>query len=158
MISKDAVIQEVNEYLQDAGYYPVDVIITPDNKITVEIDAFEGVSLDFCAELNRHLEKVLSPEIDNYDLEVCSAGLTQPFKVLNQYRKNLGKEVEVVIKTGAKLKGVLKEVTDEYFVIETEKQTIDKGAEKSKRKVTVKEETKFAYNEIKTTKYILRFR
>ena len=155
MIFKDSVIQEVNTFLSDTGYYPVDIIVTPENKIIVEIDAYTGVSIDFCVNLNRYLETKLSPEIDECELEVCSAGITQPFKVLNQYRKNLGKEVEVVAKTGIKLTGILKEVSSEFFVIEVEKRV---KAENGKKKLTITEEVKFAYNEIKTTKYILRFR
>ncbi len=155
MILKYAVIQEVNAFLLNSGYYLVDINITSDNKITVEIDAFEGVSIDFCVDLNKHLETKLSPEIENYELEVCSAGITQPFKVLNQYRKNIGKEVEVIVKSGMKYTGKLKEVSEEFFVLETEKRA---KAENSKKKITITEEAKFTYNEIKTTKYILRFR
>ena len=155
MILKESVLQEVNSFLINTGYYLVDIIITPDNKITVEIDAFDGVSIDFCVRLNNHLESRLSPEIEEYELEVCSAGITQPFKVLNQYHKNIGNEVEVVAKSGLKYSGILKQVTEEFFVIEIEKRI---KAENSKKKINITEELKFAYTEIKTTKYILRFR
>ncbi len=155
MILKSTVTQVVESFLSNTDYYLVDVIISADNKITVEIDAIDGVSIDFCVELNRHLETQLLPEIEEYELEVCSAGLTQPFKVLKQYNKNIGNEVEVIAKSGMKYTGILKEVTDDFFVIETEKLV---KQENQKRKTSVKENLKFQYHEIKTTKYILRFR
>jgi len=155
MIAKETVNQIVESFLSGTDYYPVDVKITPDNRISVEIDSFEGVSIDFCAELNRHIQSVLGTEIDEYELEVSSAGLTEPFKVKKQYEKNIGNEVETVTKNGKKIAGILTEVNDEAFVLETEKTEKPEG---SKRKVTVTEYLSFKYEEIKNTKYIIRFK
>ncbi len=155
MIAKETVNQIVEEFLSGTNYYPVDVKITPDNRISVEIDSFDGVSIDFCAELNRHIQSVLGIEIDDYELEVSSAGLTEPFKVKKQYEKNIGNEVETVTKAGKKFAGILTEVNDEAFVLETEKTEKPEG---SKRKVTVTEYLSFKYEEIKNTKYIIRFK
>jgi ribosome maturation factor RimP len=106
-------------------------------------------------EVNRHIESELDREIEDYELEVSSAGLNEPFKVLKQYLKNVGNEVEVLTKTGKKITGVLVEVHDNIFVLEIEKTEKPEG---SKRKVTVIENLTFAYEEIKTTKYIIRFK
>ncbi len=155
MIAKDTVNQIVEDFLSGTNYYPVDIKITPDNRISIEIDSFDGVSIDFCAELNRHIQSVVGTEIDDYDLEVSSAGLTEPFKVKKQYEKNIGNEVETVTKGGKKITGILTEVNDEAFVLETEKTEKPDGA---KRKVTVTEYLSFKYEEIKNTKYIIRFK
>lgn len=155
MISKDSVNQIITDYLANTDYYLVDLNISGDNKISVEIDSFDGVSIDFCVELNRHIETQLDRETEDYELEVSSAGLTEPFKVIKQYEKNIGNEVEVLTKTGKKLSGVLNQVSEETFAIEIEKTEKPEG---SKRKITVQEELTFHYSEVKYTKYIIRFK
>ncbi|MEI6753292.1 MAG: ribosome assembly cofactor RimP [Paludibacter sp.] len=155
MILKDAINQIVENYLIETNYYLVDVKITPDNRISVEIDSFDGVSIDFCAELNKHIETQFDREVEDYELEVSSAGLTEPFKVLKQYEKNFGNEVEVLTKTGKKLSGILTAANESDFELEIERTEKSEG---SKRKVTVIEHITFKYEEIKHTKYIIRFK
>ena len=155
MILKDTINQIVENYLIESDYYLVDVKLSPDNRISVEIDSFEGVSIDFCAELNKHIEAQFDREVEDFELEVSSAGLTEPFKVIKQYEKNIDNEVEVLTKTGKKFAGILAEVHETEFVLEIEK--IEKP-EGSKRKVTVIESLTFNYEEIKHTKYIIRFK
>ena len=111
MIDKQQVIDLTNEWLADKEYFLVDVVISKDDKITVEIDHAEGVWIEDCAELSRHIENGLNGEADDYELEVGSAGLGQPFKVVQQYQNHIGLEVEVLTKDGKKLKGIMKEAT-----------------------------------------------
>lgn len=155
MITKELVSQLVDSYLEPTDYYLVDVKITPDNRISVEIDSFEGVSIDFCVELSKHIEQQIDREVEDYELEVSSAGLTEPFKVIQQYQKNLGNEVEVLTKNGKKSTGILTDVKSTGFVIAVEKQVKPEGA---KRKVTVTDEEEYSFEDIKTTKYIIRFK
>lgn len=155
MILKDSVVQIVKSYLAKTDYYLVDVKVSIDNRISVEIDRFEGVSIDFCSELSKAIEKKLDRNVEDYELEVSSAGLTAPFKVLKQYEKNIGNEVEVVTRDGKKLVGVLVDFSEENIILEQEKQVKPEGA---KRKITVKEENTIPFENIKTTKYIIRFK
>ena len=155
MISKDSVYQVVEQFIVDTDYFLVDIKVTPDNRVMVEIDSFEGVKIDFCAELNRHIESQIDREIEDYDLEVGSAGLTEPFKVQKQYEKNLGNEVETLTKEGKKFNGILTEVNSTGFELEIEKSEKPEGA---KRKILVTENLTFQYDDIKTTKYIIRFK
>jgi len=155
MISKDSIYQAVEEFLAATDYFLVDIKVTQDNRVLVEIDSFEGVTIEFCAELNRHIESQIDREIEDYELEVGSAGLTEPFKVLKQYEKNLGNEVETLTKDGKKISGILTEVRETEFVIEIEKSEKPEGA---KRKIIVNESLTFPYEDIKTTKYIIRFK
>lgn len=155
MISKDSIYQSVEQFLADSDYYIVDVKVTPDNHISVEIDSFDGVSLEFCVEVNRHIESQFDREAEDYQLEVSSAGLTEPFKVKKQYEKNIGNEVETLTKAGKKITGILTEARDNEFVLQTEKTVKPEGA---KRKMTVVENLTFAYDDIKNTKYIIRFK
>lgn len=155
MILKNTINQIVENYLIDTNYYLVDTKVTPDNRISVEIDSFDGVSLEFCAELNRHIESQFDREVEDFELEVSSAGLTEPFKVVKQYEKNIGNEVETLTKDGKKTIGVLTEVNENQFVLQVEKVEKLEGA---KRKTTVIEDITFSYEDIKNTKYIIRFK
>ena len=144
-----------NEWLANKEYFLVDVVISRDDKITVEIDHAEGVWIEDCAELSRHIESGLSRETEDYELEVGSAGLGQPFKVLQQYQNHIGLEVEVLTKDGKKLKGILKEATEEAFTVSVSKKEKKEGA---KRPVLVEDDMRFTYDSIKYTKYIIKFK
>ena len=155
MIDRQQVIDLTNEWLADKEYFLVDVIISKDDKITVEIDHAEGVWIEDCAELSRHIENGLSRETEDYELEVGSAGLGQPFKVTQQYRNHIGMEVEVLTKEGKKLKGILKDASDEEFTLTVTKKEEKEGA---KRPQLVEEDLIFPYDGVKYTKYIINFK
>ncbi len=155
MIDRQQVIDLTNEWLADKEYFLVDVIISKDDKITVEIDHAEGVWIEDCADLSRHIESQLSRETEDYELEVGSAGLGQPFKVIQQYRNHIGLEVEVLTKEGRKLKGILKDAADSSFTLTVSKKEKPEGA---KRPILVEEDLQFAYDSVKYTKYIINFK
>ncbi len=150
MIQKDIITNLVISKLTDTRYFLVDIMVSTDNVIKVEIDADEGVDIDFCVELNRFIEANFDREVEDYELEVGSAGLTSPFKVKRQYEKNLNNDVEVLASNGVKHDGVLVEVGDESFVIEETKMIRKEG---DKRKKAYSERVEFKYTEIKYTKY-----
>ena len=154
-IEKDIVYQLVREGLAGTDCFIVDVQVKPGNVIIVEIDNKEGVDIDRCVSLHRFIESHLDRDIEDYELEVGSAGITSPFKVIEQYQKNIGNEVEVLTKAGMKLNGILKSVSDDKFVVTIIKKV---KTETSKRKVEVEEDLTFGYDEIKYTKYLIRFK
>ncbi|KAA4248560.1 ribosome assembly cofactor RimP, partial [Bacteroides ovatus] len=90
MIDKNVVTRIVDEWLEGKDYFLVDVTVSPDDKIVVEIDHAEGVWIDDCVELSRYIEPKLAREEEDYELEVGSAGIRQPFKVLQQYLIHIG--------------------------------------------------------------------
>ena len=155
MIDRNVVSGIVNEWLEDKEYFLVDVSVSPQDKIVVEIDHAEGVWIDDCVELSRFIESKLDREEEDYELEVGSAGIGQPFKVLQQYHNHVGREVEVMTNEGNKLEGVLKEVTPENFTITVAKKVKPEGA---KRPKMVEQDITYAYNEIKYTKYLISFK
>ncbi len=155
MIEKGIVYQLVREGLAGTDCFIVDVQVKPGNVIIVEIDNKEGVDIDRCVSLHRFIESHLDRDIEDYELEVGSAGITSPFKVIEQYQKNIGNEVEVLTKAGMKLNGILKSVSDDKFVVTIIKKV---KTETSKRKVEVEEDLTFGYDEIKYTKYLIRFK
>ena len=155
MIDKNVVKKLVDEWLQDQEYFLVDIEISPDNRIVVEIDHADGVWIEDCVALSRYIEERLSRDDEDYELEVGSAGITSPFKVLRQYVKNIGNEVEMLLKNGSKLTGVLKSADENGVVVSVEKKVKPEGA---KRKVTVVEDESYTFDEIKYTKYLIRFK
>ena len=102
-----------------------------------------------------YIESKLNREDEDYELEVGSAGIGQPFKVLQQYINHIGKEVEVLTKDGRKLSGVLKEADEQHFVVTIQKKVKEEGA---KRPKLVDEDLTFTYEEIKYTKYLISFK
>ena len=155
MIDRNVVSGIVNEWLEDKEYFLVDVSVSPDDKIVVEIDHAEGVWIDDCVELSRFIESKLDREEEDYELEVGSAGIGQPFKVLKQYLIHIGKEVEVLTKDGKKLEGVLKDANEENMTVTIQKKVKPDGA---KRPKLVEEDVTYTYNDIKHTKYLISFK
>ena len=117
MIDKELIVKLVEEKLASSSNYLVDVAVQPGNIIVVEIDNDESVCIDDCVELSRYLEDHLDRDVEDFELEVGSAGITSPFKVLRQYQKNIGNEVEVLLTAGVKLTGVLKSADENGIVL-----------------------------------------
>lgn len=155
MIEKNIVRQIVEEWLQDKDYFLVDVSVSNDNRIVVEIDHAEGVWIEDCVELSRFIESKLDREKEDFELEVGSAGIGHPFKVHQQYVNHLGKDVEVLTLDGKKYQGELHEVNDDTFSILRQ---VKKKEEGSKRPRLVDELVTFSYDEIKYTKYLISFK
>ena len=155
MIDRNVVKSLAEEWLQGNEYFLVDVIMTPEDRIVVEIDHADGVWIEDCAELSRFLQEKLGEELGDYELEVGSAGIGQPFKVEQQYKNHIGDEVEVLQLDGLKLKGILKAVDGRQFTITVqEKQTV----EGKKRPVMVDVDKNYSMDEVKSVKYLLAFK
>ena len=155
MIEKKTVCQIVDEWLEDKDYFLVEVIISPDDKIVVEIDHKEGVWIEDCVELSRYIESRLNREDEDYELEVGSAGIGQPFKVLQQYVNHVGSEVDVLTADGRKLHGVLTAAGPESFEVTMK---VKKKLEGEKRPRLVDEAVTLRYTEVKYTKYSISFK
>ncbi|MDR1763448.1 MAG: ribosome assembly cofactor RimP [Dysgonamonadaceae bacterium] len=155
MLEKSYISKIADDFLNGSENYLVSVEVSPDNAVVVTIDNDRGVSIDDCIALNRFIESKLDRDAEDYELEVGSAGISQPFKVLRQYQKNVGKEVEVLTVAGKKLTGTLKSADENGFVLTVENKVKPEGA---KRKVLVEEDLAFRYDEIKKTNYLIRFK
>lgn len=155
MIDKNIVRNLVEEWLQDKDYFLVDVEINPDNRIVVEIDHVDGVWIEDCVELSRFIEDHLDRDKEDFELEVGSAGLGQPFKVPQQYVNFIGKDVEVLTADGKKLQGVLKSVDGNDFVVTVKEKVKEEG---KKRPVIKDVDYGFQMDSVKYTKYLLNFK
>ena len=107
MIDKSALTAVLERGMEGTDLFLVDVRISKDNNIVVEIDSDTSVDIDECIRLNRLVESEFDRDEEDYELEIGSAGLTSPLRVERQYHKNEGNEVEVLTADGRKLKGIL---------------------------------------------------
>ena len=155
MIDKQLVSDIATKYLNETSMFLVDVAVRPGNIIVVEIDSEEGISIEDCIKLSKSIESHFDRDAEDFELEVGSAGITSPFKIPRQYAKNIGNEVEVLTKFGQKLSGILKSSDDTGFTITITKMVKPEGA---KRKVAVEEDFSYKYDEVKYTKYLIRFK
>ena len=155
MIDKNAVKKLVEEWLQGKDYFLVGVEVSPDDKIVVEIDHADGVWIEDCVELSKYIESHLSRDEEDYELEVGSAGLGQPFKVPQQYINFIGKEVEVLDADGVKVKGQLKSVDGNEFVVTVREKVKVEG---KKRPVLQDVDHAYRMDEVKYTKYLISFK
>lgn len=154
MISKEALEKFIEQRLEGTPYFPVEVKVSANNEIKVDIDSFENIDIDFCIALSREIEEAFPREPEDYELEVGSAGLTAPFRVLKQYEKNIGNEVEVLARDGKKYIGTLTAATPEAFTIQT---TVKEKPEGAKRPVQREVELTFPYAEVNKVLYHFSF-
>lgn len=153
MIDKKLVENVVNEWLEGKEYFLVDVNVSADDCIVVTIDHAEGVWIEDCAELSRYIESKLDREQEDYELEVGSAGLGQPFRVLRQYEIHMGEPVETQTRDGHKYQGTLVEVTAEGFTLEVEQKVKPEGAKRAHKELVT---MKFTFDEVAYTKYLIK--
>ena len=155
MITTEKVKQLAEEWLQKGDYFLVDVQMTDDDRIVIEIDHADGVWIEDCAELSRFLQERLGDELGDYELEVGSAGIGQPFKVEQQYVNHIGDELEVLGTDGKKVQGILKAVDGMSFTVTLqEKQKL----EGKKRPVQVDVDKTYQMDGVKYAKYVLTFK
>ena len=155
MIDKNIVKRLVDEWLEGKEYFIVDIQISLESKIVVEIDHADGVWIEDCVELSKFIEDHLSRDEEDYELEVGSAGLGQPFKVPQQYINFIGKEVEVLDQDGSKVKGILKSVDGNKFIVSVNEKVRVEG---KKRPVKMDVDHEYDMNEVKYTKYLISFK
>ena len=143
----------IEPVLTEHHLFLVELKISKDNVIEVFVDALE-VNRQTCIAVSREIESSLNRDEEDFELTVSSAGLGYPFKVEQQYQKNLGKSVEIKLNDHTKLNGILLRFTPEEIVIEQEEKKIIEG---SKRKQLVKTERTIVRNDIKEIKDIVKF-
>ncbi len=143
----------VEEFTSKEGkIFPVEIKISPANDIKVFLDADDGITIEKCTLLNKALYKYIE-ETDffpggNFSLEVSSPGLDEPLKLQRQYKKNIGRRVEVLQNDGSKIEGRLLDTTDDGIIIEEKN---GKGHKEIIKKTTI------LFNQIKHTKVLITF-
>ncbi|MEY2918595.1 MAG: hypothetical protein RIS73_2309 [Bacteroidota bacterium] len=154
-MSEETQIQSIEKLIAPLltdDIFLVSIKVKPINNYKIYLDADAGLGIEKCIKINRALYKIMEemgmyPDGD-FSLEVSSPGVDEPLKLLRQYKKNIGRNVEVLLNDEVKKEGILKEVTDDTITIE---QTEGKG----KKAVTLN--TGISFTEIKQTKVLIKF-
>ena len=155
MITKAEIVKLVEEKIEGTEYYIVDISVSSSNQIRVEIDGDKGVKINDCVEISRHIEGNYDRDEVDFELTVSSAGMDQPFKILRQYQRYVGREVEMKNTQGDKLKGLLISADDKAVVLEvTRKEKI----EGKKKKQIVTENKTVPMEQVKETKVVISFK
>jgi len=149
VITKDNIRQLVTEQINGTGIFLVDVRLSSTGRITVLIDRPEGLKIEDCVMLSKHISNQLGEELGDFELNVSSPGLDMPLLVTEQFIKNEGKLVDVVTNEGDRIKGVLMNVTKGGFDLKTETKV---------KKETVTEVRSFNFEDVKTVKVIITFK
>ncbi len=155
MIAAQTVKALVDQWLEGKDYFLTDLRVTPDDCITVEIDHADGVWIDDCVQLSRYIEDHLSRDEEDYELEVGSAGIGQPFKVRRQWDNHVGKPVEVDTADSRRLRGTLTAVTDDGITLSTRQKVQVEGR---KRPVWQDVIETLTWDSVRSGRYMLEFK
>jgi ribosome maturation factor RimP len=159
MIEKEKIKQLVLSEIEKQNIFLVDLQVKTGNSIRIVLDSISGVTIDECVWLSKLIENNFDRESEDYDLEVSSFGISQPFIMPLQYQKNLGKNIEVHLNTGKVTKGVLKNFEFEneklkYIEILIKKKVQLEG---KKRKTEIEEINNLSGVEIRKVLLLLDF-
>lgn len=151
---KDKVTELLNKALEEnESLFLIDFTVDTGNKIRVILDGDEGVNLSDCMAVSRAIEHNLDREEEDFSLEVTSAGATSPLELPRQYKKNIGRKLEVKTLENT-FEGNLTAATDESITLEwkaREPKPIGKG------KHTVQKKEEIVFSDIKEAKVVLKF-
>ena len=149
------IIDAIDGEIVARGLDLVDVSVSRDNDIEVTIEAEEGVvELEDCVAISRHFETCFDREAEDYSLTVTSAGLDQPFKILKQYQKAVGTQVEVQLKGGKKMVAVLEAADEESITL---KYSQKEAVEGKKKKEIVEHNDRFTMDQVNSVRPYITF-
>ncbi len=152
MITVDYLRDIVQEAIADQDIFIVSIDINAGNKIDIALDSMGYINIEQCAEINKFLRNKLGEEGDIYEITVGSAGMDKPFKTIQQYQKNINREVKVLSKDGKVYKGVLKSVNEVQLEL-----LVEKTKKNKPNKIFETELVTLEFDEIKQTQRIIKF-
>lgn len=155
MITTQQVLELIKDKLEEKNCFVVELDVRPGNDILLEVDSMDGFTIQDCMEFSRAVEHNLDREQEDFELHVSSPGLDKPFRVIEQYKKNIGRDVKVITKDdNNRVKGTLKSVNDK--VIEVEYSYKERIEGKKKKQTIIKKEL-IELENIKETTLIISF-
>ena len=146
MIDKLKVMELVRNTLDGSPLFLVGMKITPDNRIFIDIDGDNGVTIDDCINLSRTVEGGLNRDEEDFELNVSSAGADTPLKMPRQYQRHIGRTILVIGDDGERFEGKLTEADNEGFAIKTHA---------TKRQSS--ETLHFGYKDIRSANVVVKF-
>jgi len=153
MITTEQIENLIASTLTEKNCFIVTLDVRAGNNILLEIDSIEGVKISDCVDISRAIEHNLDRETEDFELQVASPGLDKPFRVIQQYQKNIGKQVQIETTENAIIKGKLVALNNNLISIEVEKKE-----KVGKKKQTQRETIQLNINQIKETKIIISFK
>lgn len=150
MTEKENIRKVMEELLVNTDKFLVDILIQPVNRISVFVDGDHGVTIEDCRKISRSLAARLNEGYENFELNVSSPGLDQPLKLYRQYKKNIGRGMEIVTVKGEKVEGILLNVVDSGLEIIS--------SAKDKKKQEEQKNISLLFKEIKVAKIKIDFR
>ncbi len=152
MIAKEDIRKAAELKIKEIDGFFVDLRMNTANVITLFFDRMDGVQVEHCLAISKHLEENFDRDIEDYELTVCSAGLENPFMVDEQYHKYNGKEVGVLLTNGKRQRGVILSYENNLLLLEVAKK------KKGSKKENIIEEVVIPKAEIKETKLKINFK
>ena len=149
MIDRQYIDQLVQEKVNNTHIFPVSITVSKSNNIIIILDSDESISIDDCIAVSRQVESNLDREKDDFELNVSSAGLTQPLTQVRQYKKNIDHQLDITLQDQQKISGYLKAVDEEGIEI---LETI-----RIKKQLKTRDIVRLRYADINTAKLIITF-
>ena len=144
----------VREKLDDKMFL-VEVTVNERNVINIFVDSYEGLTIEQCVNISRHIEHSFDREEEDFELQVSSPGLSEKFKVKEQFIKYVGRAIDMVTVSDTELEGVILSATDEGIILETSSRELVEG---HKKKQLVVKQHHLKYDEIKSAKAVISFK
>ena len=155
MIDTQKIIEAAERHLQQTDMFVVGCTCSAANEIELTVDSDSSVDIDACVQLSRAVEAEFDRDAEDFSLTVMSAGIGSPLRTLRQYRKLIGRPVEVLLKNGTKILATLDEATESGITLTYEEKQAVEG---KKRKQTVGVTRSYAFDELISTKEHLDFK
>ena len=155
MPDKKHITELAEQHLAGTDKFLVDLNVSPAGKIEVYIDSINGLSVKDCVELSRYIESSLDREKEDFELEVSSPGAEEPFKVPQQYAKNIGRKLKVITNEGNEYQGLLTNFENNSITLETSRK---EKKEKGNGKIKINENITLELDKVKKAGVILSFK
>ena len=152
MIAKEEIRKVAESKIKELDGFFVDVKVNTANVITLFFDRMDGVQVEHCLAISKHIEQHFDRDVEDYELTVCSAGLDNPFMVDQQYHKYNGKEVGVLLTNGTRERGIILSYENDTLTLEVSKK------KKGSKKENIIEQVMIPKAEIKETKVKINFK
>jgi len=150
-MKQEKLIADISRIVEDHGFFVVEISTNAQSKILIFMDSLsQNVTIENCIAVSRAILKSNEEIAEKYGIEVSSPGLDHPFKVIEQYKKNIGNQVAILLKDGKKIVGKLLKIESEQIFLEETKIKKEK-----KKKIEEKINHIFSFEQIKTTKQII---
>ena len=145
----------IHPLVEKKKFFVVLLEVSMSNKIVLHVDSMNGVSIDECVELSRAIEQGLDRDEEDFEIEVSSAGLDSPFTIREQYLKNIGSAISVLLPDGRMEEGNLTKVGNDAFTIQQQCKIKIEG--KKKKGIQLNERS-YKFEEVSKVKLVLKFK